>query len=96
MPRSIQEILDHADDLAERFETYEPEARDERSLEEYQLERAAIDRARSERQIADAVIAARSKGCPGSGSAPSWERRPKLRSSATELSSTPPDRLPKT
>jgi TnpA family transposase len=56
MPRSIQEILDHADELAERFETYEPEAGDERSLEEDQLERAALVRARSERQVADAVI----------------------------------------
>lgn len=67
MPRSIQEILDQVDELAERFETYEPEAGDERSLEEYQLKRAVIVRARSERQIADAVIAARSTGLP-------WQR----------------------
>ena len=30
MPRPIQEILDHADDLAKRFEDYEPQAEDER------------------------------------------------------------------
>ncbi len=67
MPRSIQEILDHADELAERFEDYEPKAGDERSVEEYLLERATLDRARSERQVIDAVTAARGKG-------QSWQR----------------------
>jgi len=67
MPRSIQEILDHGDELARRFEEYDPEARDERVVEEYLLERATIDRARSERQIVEAVVAARGKGL-------SWQR----------------------
>lgn len=67
MPRPIQEILDHADELAERFENYEPEPGDERPVEEYLLERAALARARGERQIVDAVTAARSKGV-------SWQR----------------------
>jgi hypothetical protein len=62
MPRSIQEILDHADELAQRFEDYEPSADDERPVEEYLLQRAVLTRARSERQIIDAVIAARSAG----------------------------------
>lgn len=62
MPRSIQEILDHADELAQRFEDYEPSDADERSVEEYMLERAAVARARSEHQVIDAVQAARSKG----------------------------------
>ena len=44
MPRSIQDILDHADELAARFENYEPEPTDERPVEEYLLERAAIAR----------------------------------------------------
>ena len=61
MPRSIQDILDHADELAERFENYEPDPNDERPVEEYLLERAALARARSERQIVDAITAARSK-----------------------------------
>jgi hypothetical protein len=61
MPRSIQDILDHADELAERFENYEPEPNDERPVEEYLLERAALARARSERQIVDAITAARIK-----------------------------------
>jgi hypothetical protein len=61
MPRSIQDILDHADELAARFENYEPDPSDERTVEEYLLERAALARARSERQIVDAITAARSK-----------------------------------
>jgi len=64
MPRSIQDILDHADELAERFENYEPDPSDERPVEEYLLERAALARARSERQIVDAVTTARSKNVP--------------------------------
>ena len=67
MPRSIQEILDHADELAEKFEDYEPADGDERPVEEYLLERAALARARSERQVADAVIGARSAGA-------SWQK----------------------
>jgi len=67
MPRSIQDILDHADQLAERFENYDPDAGDERSVEEYLLQRAALARARSERDIVDAIAAARSKGVP-------WQR----------------------
>ena len=67
MPRSIQEILDHAEELAKRFEEYEPDAADERPVEEYLLQRAAVARARSERQIVDAVTAARS-------SRVSWQR----------------------
>jgi hypothetical protein len=62
MPRSIQDILDHADELAERFENYEPEPGDERPVEEYLLERAALARARTERQIVDAITTARTRG----------------------------------
>lgn len=67
MPRSIQEILDHGDDLAKRFEDYEPKPGDEWPVEEYLLRRATIARARSERQVVEAVIAARNKGL-------SWQR----------------------
>ena len=67
MPRSIQEILDQAEELAQRFENYEPNANDERPVEEYMLEHAALARARSERQVADAVIAARASGA-------SWQK----------------------
>ena len=58
MPRSIQEILDHADELAE----YDPRDGDERSIEEYKLRRAVVARARSEQQMIDAVVAARRAG----------------------------------
>jgi len=67
MPRSIQEILDHGDELARRFEDYEPNPEDERPIEEYLLERAAIARARGEGQVVEAVAGARSKGM-------SWQR----------------------
>ncbi len=66
MPRSIQDILEHADALAARFENYEPEPDDERPVEEYHLQRAALARARSERQIVDAITAARAKNVPWS------------------------------
>ncbi|MGH8947144.1 MAG: hypothetical protein ACRDVL_13480 [Acidimicrobiia bacterium] len=62
MPRSIQEILDHADELAKRFEDYEPGEGDEVPVEAYLLRRAALARAHSERQIVDAVASARAAG----------------------------------
>ena len=62
MPRSIQDILEHADELAQRFEDYEPSEGDEVPLEEYLLKRAVMARARCESQIVEAVAAARSKG----------------------------------
>lgn len=67
MPRSIQEILDHGDELAKRCEDYEPKPGDERPVEEYVLERATIARTRGERQVVEAVAAARAKGM-------SWQR----------------------
>jgi hypothetical protein len=67
MPRSIQEILDHADELADRFEAYEPGPGDARPVEEHLLEQAAIARAHGERQVVDAVISARGAGI-------SWHR----------------------
>ncbi|MBA3360626.1 MAG: hypothetical protein H0T94_04030 [Acidimicrobiia bacterium] len=62
MPRSIQEILDQAEELARRFEEFDTRLEDERSVEEYLLRRAALSRLRSERQTADAVIAERAAG----------------------------------
>ncbi|HEX6300475.1 MAG TPA: hypothetical protein VF148_08425 [Acidimicrobiia bacterium] len=61
-PRSIQEILNQADELAKRFEDYEPGEGDQVPVEEYLLRRAALARARSEREVVDAVSAARSSG----------------------------------
>jgi hypothetical protein len=67
MPRSIQQILDHADELAKQLEDADADQMKERPVEEYLLQRAALARARGERQIVDAVVAARSKGI-------SWQR----------------------
>jgi hypothetical protein len=62
MPRTIQEILDHADELAKRFEATEPGDVDETPVAELLLRRAAMARARTERQIVEAVEAARADG----------------------------------
>lgn len=62
MPRSIQDILDHADELAKKFDDFDPEQAQEISPEEYLLQRAVIERARSEQHIIDAVIGARRAG----------------------------------
>ncbi len=62
MPRSIQDILDHADELAKRFADYEPSEDDERSVDEYLLRRAALSRARSEREIVETIARARAGG----------------------------------
>ena len=62
MPRSIQEILEHAEELAQRFEDCEPSEGDELPVEEYMLRRAALARARCEGQIVEAVVVARTKG----------------------------------
>ncbi|MHB1726658.1 MAG: hypothetical protein ACYCVN_15150 [Acidimicrobiales bacterium] len=60
----MQDILDHADELSKRFEDYEPSSDDEVGVAEYLLRRATLARARSERQIAEAVEAARRAGIP--------------------------------
>jgi hypothetical protein len=62
MPRSREEIIEHADELAKRFEGYEPNAGDERGVAEYLLGRAAIELARSERGLAEAAEGARRAG----------------------------------
>jgi hypothetical protein len=62
MPRSIQDILDHADELAQRFENLEPDQAIEIPVEEYQLQRAVVARAHTEHQLLDAVSNARAAG----------------------------------
>ncbi len=62
MPRTIQEILDHADELAKKFEDFDPADGVELPVSEYLLQRAALARARTERQIVEAVEAARADG----------------------------------
>ncbi len=62
MPRSIQDILDHADELAKRFDDFDPDQAKEIPVEEYLLQRAVVARARSEQQLLDNVVAARAAG----------------------------------
>lgn len=63
MPRSVQEILAHSEELASRFEKYEPAAGDERDPAAYlALREAVVSRSEAERSIVEAVAAARSHG----------------------------------
>jgi hypothetical protein len=67
MPRSLQDILDHADELAKRFEGFDPDQASEIPVEEYLLQRAVVARARCEQQLIDSVRGARAAGL-------SWQR----------------------
>lgn len=63
MPRTTEEILAHAEELARRFETYEPhpgDARDARALRD--IARGFGHVAEAERELADAVSVARAEG----------------------------------
>ena len=63
MPRTVQDILDHADELAKRFEDYEPSPGDERDPEAFAALRDAVaSRADAERAIKQAVDQARQRG----------------------------------
>ena len=93
---SIHEFLDHADELAMRFEDYEHDPGDERRGEQTFTKRAVLAKARGERQIVDAVTAARAKGI-------SWQRIGELLGasaqaaiSATARSSSQLNRAPRT
>ncbi len=61
MPRSLQEILEHADELERRFADHDPDdVRDAAPL--HALRDAVTERAATERRIAQAVTAARETG----------------------------------
>lgn len=63
MPRTVQDILDHADELAKRFEEYEPQASDERNPQVFiELREAVLSRSAAERTIKEAVKHAREHG----------------------------------
>jgi hypothetical protein len=63
VPRSVQDILEHAEELAARFEGYEPGAGDERDPAAYvALREAVVSRSDAERSIKEAVALARSQG----------------------------------
>lgn len=64
VPRSVPEILAHAEELARRFEDYEPRPEDERDPEVFTaLRDAVIARSQAERGVSDAVAGARDRGC---------------------------------
>jgi FAD/FMN-containing dehydrogenase len=61
MPRTLQEILEHADELERRFADHDPaNVRDAEPLRA--LRDAVTERAATERRIAEAVTAAREAG----------------------------------
>jgi hypothetical protein len=63
MPRTVQDILEHGDELAKRFEDYEPSADDERDPEVFAaLRRSVVARSQAERSIQQAVAQARRHG----------------------------------
>lgn len=63
MPRTVQDILDHGDELAERFEEHDPTPDDERDPEILlALRRAVLGRSEAERSVQQAVNEARTHG----------------------------------
>lgn len=65
MPRTLQEIVDHDEELADRFEAYEPSELDHIPLDveaERRLTRAVRLRAAAEREIAENVELGRRHG----------------------------------
>ena len=63
MPRTIDEIIKHAEDLAARFEDYEPDLdaiRDATALRE--VRKAFLARAEAEQRVTEAVEKARADG----------------------------------
>lgn len=63
MPRTLQEILDHAEELADHFEENPPDPADMVDAAALRVVRdAVVDRANAEEAIATAVEAARAAG----------------------------------
>lgn len=86
MPRSLQEILEHADDLERRFADHDPtDVRDAAPL--HAIRDAVTERASTERRVAEAVTAAGEAGVswsviggmlgpPGEAARKRYSRRP--------------------
>ncbi|WP_244944861.1 MULTISPECIES: hypothetical protein [Kocuria] len=63
MPRTVEEILAHADELAARFEQYEARPEDELDVDAITALRAAVaEQSVAERHVIDAVRTARHAG----------------------------------
>lgn len=62
MPRSIEELIARADEIADRFQRYDPQDEDRHEPALMALRRIAYRRALVERELADAVHDARKSG----------------------------------
>lgn len=62
MPRSLNELMARADELADTFEAYEPKDGDRGEPALMALRRLAFQRSMMERQVTDAVREARRAG----------------------------------
>ncbi|MGF1665431.1 MAG: hypothetical protein ACFCVC_04065 [Acidimicrobiia bacterium] len=63
MPRTVQEILERAEELASRFEGHEPHADAVHDATELgHVREAFLARADAEQQLADAIAGARAEG----------------------------------
>lgn len=63
MPRTVDEILAHADELAARFEDYEPSADEELDVAAMNELRAAVaEQSAAERHVVEAIRSARQAG----------------------------------
>ncbi|MFP3881462.1 MAG: hypothetical protein ACLFWH_03985 [Actinomycetota bacterium] len=63
MPRTAEEIINQAEELATRFEDHEPDADDVRDASALrQLRHAFLARAEAEQRVTDAVRRARANG----------------------------------
>jgi hypothetical protein len=63
MPRSVKEIIEQAEELAQRFESFEPDPADRpRTRSLAAVHRATLARARAEATLAEAVARARADG----------------------------------
>ncbi len=67
MKWTYEEILDRSDELADRFEAFDPDTAEEVPVAEYLLARAVRQRAKNEGQVVEAVQAALEDGT-------SWNR----------------------
>lgn len=63
MPRSVNEIFEHADELARRFEDFDPDSAGDREVPSLSaLRRAVLQRSAAERELLEAVERARADG----------------------------------
>jgi hypothetical protein len=62
MPRSIDDLIAHADEIADIFERYEPQGSDAAEPALIALRRAAYRRSLVEREVLDSVRRARDEG----------------------------------